>query len=183
VNVTAEDVVEIERRAYEIMVTANYRPDLLPDRICERPADGRSHLCPFIDTCFAGWEPPELEELPPELAAILPKLHSAELAYKNLSKLTALAEESRNELRDEALQAGLETGEHEANGVSVRLTEVAGRETFSLSTARKAGQWTEYDEERLGPFVNLGRPSYRWTVKGTEEPEPAGPVDYGEVPF
>ena len=183
VSSTDEDREELENRAAEIVKAFGTQGRLLPDRICAKPSEGRSHLCPFVETCFAGWEPPPAIPLDGVVEGLAPALYHADQGVRAARDMLSVAEDHRDEIRNQILEAGLEPGEYEGAGVSIRLTEVKGRETFQFAAAKKARQWTSMDDERLGLFVKIGQPSYRWKVEAVGE-VPAPEHVYGDdIPF
>jgi hypothetical protein len=157
----------------------------VPERICEKPADGKKHLCPFIDQCFAGWEKPEpidaegLSQLASEGWLIQRDLQAAKGNEKEL-------QERWDEWKEHMAAATADQPpgvELLAGPVKIKRIDVKARETFKKSKAVTAGVWTDLDDERFAPFVNIGEPGVRFDLTRTE----AGPdldLDFGEeAPF
>lgn len=156
----------------------------LPERCCDKPADGYGRLCPFIRHCFGeDWQPPEPLDLSGEFAVLASELVHAEDGYRAQQAAAETAKERRDEIREQLREAGLEPGEYANDGIHIKLTHVRPRVTFRRELAVKAGIWTDIDEERFSPFVKVGEPSERWTVKrlgGTV----LDPDDFGsDAPF
>lgn len=154
----------VERvRAIEDQVVAGIRDGVLPERACRYPGDGPGMFCPHVSTCFAGWERPRPEDLPGWEADLrrLADLEDQLAKVKDADHLVA----ERDRLRD-ALRAAMEPGnDYMAGGIRVRYVEVAGRESFSLAAARKAGHSLP---EHLEAFVSTSGGHERWTVRRME---------------
>lgn len=187
-NDLAEQVDEIAAQVVQAARTGQ-----LPERVCEQPSDGRERMCPFVDTCFAGWTPPAPFRLDGDHAELALALERAETAYKTAKTTTNQLDEQRKEVRSQLVEAGLDlqpgvtsvrTVSQEA-GLEITRTQVRGRETFRLNECRQAGYW-EQVEQLLDPFVHVGGPSERWTVKRiapSQLPDPAAeePPDGGDT--
>jgi CRISPR/Cas system-associated exonuclease Cas4 (RecB family) len=61
VKLTDEDVTAIDEAV--LRVSEALSGGELPDRVCRKPGEGRAHLCPFIEPCFQGWEPPPANQV------------------------------------------------------------------------------------------------------------------------
>jgi hypothetical protein len=154
----------------------------VPERICGKPSDGIGHLCPFIEHCFEGWvEPPpaergDLSELASEGWVIQRDLRTARGSTQELE--SAWEEwKARASEATEGMPPGLEI---HAGPIRIKRIDVKGRETFSLSKARKSGSWTALDEERFGAFTKIGEPSVRFDLTKTEAESPLD-IDYGDA--
>lgn len=140
----------------------------LPDRICEKPSDAISHMCPFADVCFQGWEPPEplgpadfefdLSKRASEGWIIQRDLRAAK---GNVEELQARWDAWKEDMIALEVPSGVEIV---AGPVKIKRIDVKGRETFSLAKARTAGVWGPGDEERFGPFTKIGEPSVRFDL-------------------
>jgi hypothetical protein len=177
-----ELIEKVESIAEAVLESA--RPGgAMPERICEKPADGIGHFCPFIDSCFGDdWdpEPARVDEQWSELAS------RGWVIQRDLQAAKGKSEELQaawDAWKEEALALELPLGETMAGPIRVKRIEVKGRETFSKAKAVTAGAWTPLDDERLGPFVKIGEPSYRFDLQKTEADEPLD-LDFGEeAPF
>jgi CRISPR/Cas system-associated exonuclease Cas4 (RecB family) len=189
-SLRGEDIIPVtltdqDRQRIENAVTAvveAVRAGEPPERVCAKPSEARAHLCPFAETCFFGWEPPPPSPLSKDAEQAAMRMLALKVRRDNLRRELRDADaEWRNE-GDALLLEGVEPGQdYEAGGVKVKAVEVKGRETFSLSKFRKAGQMLPGDEDRLGPFIQHGEPYVRWTVSG--EHVEAETDDFGDVPF
>lgn len=142
----------------------------LPERICSKPSDGRGHLCPLIDTCFKGWEPPQIPEAD-NVEVIAPLATAAFLAkekYDAAKKVADLAEAEWKEARDLLVEEGCPEGESLVPGLVVKRTVVADRQTFSMAKARTAGLWTSMHDELFHPFISLGGGHSRFSFSRVE---------------
>lgn len=144
-------------------VRSGIREGVLPERRCAFPGDGPGMFCPFVEHCFQGWVRPRPEDLP-GWEADLRRLADLEDQLAKVKQAEHLVAE-RDRLRD-ALRSAMEPGtDYMAGGVRVRYVEVAGRESFSLSAARKAGHSLP---EHLEAFVSVSGGHERWTVRRSE---------------
>lgn len=186
---------DLRERVHEIAdaVAAAADPDSpLPARVCERPSDAISRMCPFADVCFADWQPPDPIELEPQIAHLAADLDAHEKAVKDARRALAEREEERELVRAQLRHVMEPASEYAASDdeLLVRITPVAGRVTWDVKTAIELGA---VDASALEPFKRVGRPSERWKVRtrhADEEQEPGAvlaglgaDVDYGDVPF
>jgi hypothetical protein len=157
----------------------------LPERVCAKPSDARGKMCPFAAQCFADWTPPDVLTLDGDVPAIATELYLARNQRDALKASLAAAESNVRAAQESLAAAGVQPGEqYELGGVRVRRTQVKGRETFSISKARKSGVWSPLDDERLAPFVKVGDPYDRWTVERIEGEDLVHQVpDDEDVPF
>ena len=187
VKLTDEDRMRIETEVAEVEAgIANYSegPDALPTCCASSPDDCRfGHMCSYTDLAWADWEPPAAEDVPEEAVELLMRLAAKDRAYKAAEANTSGYKHERDEIR-EALLPLLEPGvEYVAGGVSVKLTQVKGRETFRLAPARTAGAITPGIEEALQPWISVGEPSVRWTLNVDDTAGlDAYSDDYGDEP-
>ena len=159
-------------------------PDYMPACVADSPDDCRfGHMCSYTDLAWADWEPPAAEDVPEEAVELLMRLAAKDRAYKAAEASTSGVKHERDEIR-EALLPLLQPGvEYVAGGVSVKLTQVKGRETFRLAPARTAGAITPGLEEALQPWINVGEPSVRWNLTVDDTADLNFEEDYGDVPF
>lgn len=173
-----EQIEETARQVIEAGKTGE-----LPQRVCEKPADARSLMCPFADRCFADWEPPDPEHLDGDLAALAIDLKLAQDAERQARAVVDEAEKRRKEIAATLAEWELQPGvEYVATGVSLKRTKVEDSERLSLSTMRKAGAVTRELEQQLAPFITRSGGHDRWTVKRTLDVVPTN-EDFGDVPF
>ncbi|HEY8723469.1 MAG TPA: hypothetical protein VIL92_06370 [Gaiellaceae bacterium] len=177
--VLTDDLVEqVEDIAAQVVSCA--RTGELPSRVCQKPADGRARMCPFVGTCFADWTPPDPLDLSGDVAVL-----ALDAMHKQSRKREATQELEQADAEYKAAVALIDPYELEAGrdyvgaGVKVKRTAFPDSERFSLSKARKSGVWTPADDERFGPFVGLSGAHNRWAIEQT------GPVtvtaeDFGD---
>lgn len=178
VIVTDEDVADLSAIAAQVVEAG--KSGELPERTCSRPQEGIGKLCPFIQDCFAGWEPPETEQRDDlaELAA------EAYLAKRDLDQHKAEIKpyEQRYEQARAALEdADLPAGETIAGQIAVKRVLVSSSRRFSLSKAEKLGLFTGNDAERFDSVINHTEGHSRWSFSRVGD-EPLD-IDYGGVPF
>lgn len=165
----------------------------LPDRCCAKPSDAFSRQCPFVVTCFTGWEPPEPVDVVGEVARLVAELKEIEDDLRGEREQIKATEVRRDTVRAQLRRTIEPATEYVSplDELAVRITPVDGRVTWDVATAIKMGA---VREETLEPFRKVGRPYERWTVKPRpelmEEPAPervlaglAADDDYGDVPF
>jgi hypothetical protein len=155
----------------------------LPERVCGKPADGRAHLCPFVEPCFEGWvaEPrgilqdPEILELARQHLIVG---RDEKAAKKEAERLTEQRKGIEAELTDY-----VEPGEHEIADYVIKRTHVAAGERISAIKVRAAGFGHLLDGP-LGPFVTISGEHDRWKIEQQEDSVDTGTLeDYGDVPF
>lgn len=180
VVLTDEDREQLDGIAANVVLAG--KTGELPERVCGKPGDGLSHMCPFITECFAGWEPPVDEERPD----IEPVVAEAFLAKRDLDH--AKAQLGPLEERWDAAKVALEEAELPpklpvlAGQVMVKRTPVAGRESFSLAKARKLGLFSDEDAARFDAVISVGEGHNRFTLERVgDEPMDLGFGD--EAPF
>ncbi len=153
--------------AIKQQVIDGVRDGVLPDRVCRHPNDGPARFCPFSGLdghCFQGWVPtvehPDAPTAFQELADLEDQLRDAPPSLAD--ELKARREDVRAEVLA-YVDAGVESV---AGGVSVRVTEVAEGEGFSLAAMRKAG----FDlPDQLHAFITRRSQHTRWTVRRVQE--------------
>lgn len=154
----------------------------VPDRICGKPADGRGHLCPFIEHCFEGWVEPDPNDERPDLSQFASEGWLIQRDLKAAKTNVEEYQERWDEWKARALEIELPPGETLAGSIKIKRIDVKGRETFSKAKAKTAGVWTDLDDERFGPFVKLGEPSVRFDLFRTMADGGELDLDFGEEP-
>ncbi|MGH3444845.1 MAG: hypothetical protein ACRDPB_05685, partial [Nocardioidaceae bacterium] len=154
--------VEPRVRAIEEQVVHGCATGELPDRVCRTPFDGPAQFCPFVETCFEGWEFPPLEELLAD-SAELEQLADTEDLVSDARKAMKDAEEKRDVLRDRLRPLVPANVEAVAGQIQVKRSEFS-KTSFSLADARKAGHTVPAE---LAPFVKTSSQE-RWTVRRVE---------------
>lgn len=188
VFLTDELIEQVEAIAAAVIAAGREGTKALPERVCEKPGDGRKHFCPFVEHCFSDWvEPPLLPvsddpEQAQEWARLASEGWVIQRDLRTAKGDTEALQDAWDAWKARAVEMGVPPGERMAGPIKVKRIEVKGRETFSLAKARTAGVFGPGDEERFGPFTKLGEPSVRFELSKTD----GAPldIDYGEdVPF
>jgi len=155
----------------------------LPDRVCRRPSDARSMMCPFSVECFDGWQATPLEEFGEELDGAVAELERAEDSYRtanaNLKEIKKERDQARRMVRE---YVDLDREYVSSDGVRVKVIEIQ-RTSYDIDTAIET---SVVDAALVEPFKTTGNPHERWYVKRLRE-QPSVSVedfDYGEeAPF
>lgn len=143
----------------------------LPPRVCRVPSDGIGRFCPYVDTCFADWQPVDPDDVPAEVGLLAQQVYDADQAAKLAEAASADAKQQRDDLRRQLadyLAAGVQ---YEVAGLRVKRTTVKGRQSFNLKDAVATGAIDPRDVEaggRLEPFVKTGDGHDRWTIREDE---------------
>jgi hypothetical protein len=156
---TRDEVEAIARQVVEAGTTGE-----LPARVCEKPSDGFARHCPFIDVCFADWEPPfptpvDDEEVRGLVYQAAGHKHSRDTLQERVDEADAAYRRDLARLAER-----IEPGDYQIGTFKVRRTEVKGRTTYRIPAAIKAGI---VSQELLAPFVRIGEPHDRWSIEGT----------------
>lgn len=166
VIVTPELEQRVQGLVDGLLAAAKPKADL-PARVCKRPSEALGMGCPFSDTCFASWEQPDPIILEGDVAKLAGQIMELDKQLSEAKTTADELEEQRNGLR-ELLRHVIEPAKtylSDDGNVEVKITEVAARTTFSVKDARATGVFTKEDEERFAPFIKVGKPSARWTVR------------------
>jgi hypothetical protein len=178
-----EWVERVEKTADEVMRAGASRGQTLPERVCGKPSDGRGRFCPFIEHCFEGWVPPEVEPVTdPAIIELVGEWIAAKQEYRRHKGDEETAHETYKEVEAKLNEYGFQAGrDYQAGPYVFRRISVKGRETFQLARARKSGMWTPGDDDRFADFVTIGEPSERYDAHrdGGNIVE----ADFGDVPF
>ena len=170
-----ESIVAAIRRAVET------NGDEMPPCSKALPTACRYSGCPYSEIAWEGWEPPAAVEFDgPEVQKTALRLWQADTAKKRAKKEADALEEECRELQRQLGAAGIPTGKVKVGAVEFQRTPVAGRETFSMSMARKAGLWTPAHDDYFGSCLKVGEPHERWSVKRVDGED--FDLDFGEVP-
>jgi len=177
-------VEEIERISGEVAGAADPAAPL-PARVCSRPSEARGHMCPFAATCFGEWEAPDPIELQGEVAKLALRLVELDATIKATADDVKDWESERDELRSQlrlTLEPKLDYVLDEEQ--LIRITPIAGRVTYDITTAIKMGALTEAE---VADFRREGKGYERWTVRpvpapGDDPVRPLPDLDYGDTP-
>lgn len=182
VVLTSDRVDQVEEIA-RVVADAGMTGDL-PDRVCEKPADGRSRMCPFVDVCFAGWTPPAVISLDDEVARLAVDVVLLDQARQPLKTAYEEADAAYKAAAAKLVPFELQPGrkyESDGGAVTIKRTHVADVEKISLKKLREAGVLTAEDEAKLAPFVTASGAHDRWAVTATDEAiAKVRQEDYGE---
>ena len=182
VRVADDDEAEVHEKVAQVVRAVESGGEELPARVCERPSQARSYLCPFASTCFAGWQEPEHDIDSPEARRLAAELLALDRARREAKAVVSELDGRWRDVTGELAEI-VPAGKTHLGAVTITRTPVAGRVTFGLSTARKAGYWTPEDEARFEAFLKRGEPHERWSVVRDGEGPLVDTDDYGEVPF
>lgn len=173
---------QVEDIAAQVVSCA--RTGELPRRVCQKPADGRARMCPFVHTCFADWTPPDPINLDGDIAVLALDVMHAQNRKREATKAQETADGEYKKLSAQLAEWELEAGrDYIGAGIKVKRTAFPDSERFSLSKARKSGVWSPADDERFGPFLSLSGAHDRWAIAQTG-PVTATADDYGsEAPW
>lgn len=148
----------------------------LPPRVCSRPGQARGRLCNFADACFAGWVPPEPEEVvDPDVLDAVSRLVAIKTAEAPLKAELAALEEGRKQAQADLAEA-VAVGESVVGPWLVKRTHVERSPVFSVKAFEAAG----HSVEPLAEFFKPGAEYDTFRVSRAEEP---GDVDYGAAPY
>jgi hypothetical protein len=168
IRITADDRREVKHKIRGVGRALKTKGEVLPDRICSRPADGRDHMCAFVSTCFAGWEEPPVNVADDPRAEYLGhRLLRLERERKAAKAGLAVADEAWRETLAEVSELA-PPGKTVVGPALVNRIEVKGRVSFRYQVAVKAGA---VDPDTVAEFVTEGEPTQRWDVR---------PLDPGE---
>ncbi|HKY60030.1 MAG TPA: hypothetical protein VJP59_03375 [Gemmatimonadota bacterium] len=150
-------------REIEAKVHRGMRIGDMPERAGAHPGDFPCFWCAFKDTCWQGVELPEAGRLENDHhVALLQRLADIEDAIPQYANREKELKAERDQIRDE-LTPHIEPGrETFAQGIRVKVTPVAGRQSLNMTAAAAAGHALP---DNLQPFVTEGKGYLRWTIK------------------
>lgn len=170
-------VGQVEQIAADVATCA--RTGELPGRVCEKPADGRARMCPFVGTCFADWTPPDPLNLDGDIAVLAIDVMHAQALKRTLTKQADEADAEYKQLAARLIEHELEADrEYVGPGVTVKRTAFPDSERFAIGKARKAGIWTDAHDEVFAPFVSFSGAHSRWKI--TPGGRPVETEDFGD---
>lgn len=103
----------------------------LPARVCRRPSDSFGHFCRLAKWCFAGWEPPSLDEIGrPEVAEWAARWYAAKGEERAAQTVFRDREAARKEIESELDELAVPAGEWQAGPWRVRRTRVERKPTL-----------------------------------------------------
>jgi hypothetical protein len=179
VFLTDELVEQVESIAAQVVEAG--KTGTLPERVCEKPSDARSHLCPFAEHCFSDWAAPPAEERE-DLSELASEAYLIQRELKAVKGAAGDLQQRWEEMKGRLLAVDLLPGETMAGPIRIRRTDRKSSRRFSLSKAEKAGVWGPIHEETLGSFVSFSEGSTTFDLQKTEAEAPLD-LDYGDVPF
>lgn len=175
VVVTDDHRAEVQAKVAAVGLALESNGAEMPARVCDRPGQAQSMLCPFASTCFAGFEEPSRFEITdPKAMDAAARVLSAE-ADERIHK-AALKEvaEAKKQAQADLLEYTPE-GKSVVGPFDISRWHVNGREDIDRAAADAAGV-------DLTPFVKQGAGHDRIAVKKTMRGD-NGDIDYGSVPF
>lgn len=148
----------------------------LPERMCAKPSDGRGYLCPFVESCFEGWEAPEPAEIQdPEALSVAAELAAIKQEESVHRRALDALEEGRKDAQ-ERLGRFVPIGDSVVGSFAVKRIHKTRKASFSEKAARAAG----FPMETLAEFIVGGS---EWDEYRIARAAQAGDVDYGDTPF
>lgn len=156
-----ERVRDIKRRVIANVQAGEVDP---ADRVSDTPHHSECRSCVFAAICHANYRPPEPESVP----GLEDSFEALRITESDLHHAAAKVEEitaRRDSLRD-AIRPFTQVGVPVVSGGTlVKRSEVAGRVTFKLGDATKAGHQMP---DTLAAFIKQGEPSERWKVEAAQ---------------
>lgn len=141
----------------------------MPERVCSKPSEARSHFCRHAATCFEGWEAPEVDSIDSEDAQQLAiRLAHVKAKRRELSAADKLVEAEQKEIQGE-LETLVPAGAFQIGGYLVKRSDRT-RQSFKLTLAQEdsripddlldeftsVSHFSVWDVERNGPAVVIG---------------------------
>jgi hypothetical protein len=183
VVLTDDLVARVEQIAADVAGAA--KGGALPDCVCASPGACRMMGCPFTEEAWKDWTAPDPKQLDGEAAQLVRDLYYAKQQKDEHKATLAESDTKFREICTRLLELGIDAGcDYNVGPLRLRRTRVNGRETFSLTTARKAGILDESLLTLLEPFIRVGDPHDRWYIDRVGDGALEVPAeDYGDVPF
>lgn len=148
----------------------------LPDRVCSKPSEARSHFCRSAEWCFEGWEPPAHEEITDETVhELVARDYHAREKEREVKATLKVIEEERKQIEAE-LADHVDAGEWQVSGYVVKRSDRT-RRSFKLALAEEDSR---IPGDLLDEFTNVSNYTV-WTID--QALAATGDVDYGDVPF
>lgn len=149
---------------------------ILPDRVCAKPADARSHFCRHAEHCFEGWEQPVPDPIGgEETQQLVIRLDHVKAKKRELDATKKVLETEQKEIQA-ALEAEVPPGEWMIGGYKVKRSPRV-RSSFKLPLAEKDSR---FPGELLAEFTTTSR----YDVWTTERTQAAADLDFGsEAPW
>lgn len=125
----------------------------LPDRVCRKPADARSHFCRYDEPCFADWVAPEPDAILTGMVAehIATRYYRAKQEETLRRRDLATAESARKEVEQELDEQGVPLGKTAVGPFEVIRTHIDRKPTVDLRKAELAGYPVDSLEEFMKP--------------------------------
>lgn len=152
----------------------------LPGRVCAKPSEAIGRFCLHADHCFAGWEPPPLEEIAatPELIAAVRQFAEAKAEQSGREREARTFEQMKREAQDVLERAELPAAtDVKVGAYRVRRTHTRRQPVFDWQKAELAGVFEP------GLYGEYFKPGAVYDSFRVDQVEPSD-FDYGEgVPF
>lgn len=156
-----DQVMDIRERVIAAVQAGAVNP---ADKVSQTPQHPECQACVFKSLCHAGYTPPE----PDEVVGLEDSFEALRITESDLHHAASKVEEikaRRDSLRD-AIRPFTQVGVPVVSGGTlIRRSEVAGRVTFKLGDATKAGHAIP---DTLTAFITEGKPSERWRVEAAD---------------
>lgn len=153
----------------------------MPERVCSKPADARSHFCLHAEHCFEGWERPALERVAADETLVQAAIdfHAAKTARADLARQDRVFEQQQKDAQ--AILEGAELPPKVAVQVGpmkVTRTSVHRRGVFDWQKAELAGVF------EAGLYGDFFKPGAAYSTFKTERVDHSGDEFDGEdLPF
>lgn len=146
----------------------------LPDRVCRKPADARSHFCRFDEPCFADWEPPALEEIAttPEMLDAVEELRNVQQERSVISRRDKQLKTKQKDIQGQL--DDIPVGDSRVGRFEVKKQHTDLKPKFDWEKAEMAGVFEPglYEE-----FFTEGSSYDKYTLTAIEN------EDFGDVPW
>lgn len=166
-----------EMRARVEAVQAWAEHGALPMRVCDKPADARSHFCQYAQHCFDDappWEPPTLEQIvaAPHVLEAVETLRNVKQERKVIGQRDKQLEQQQKDAQ--TLLDELPVGKVQVGRYEVSRSHVQRKPTFAWEKAETAGV---FEPGLYGDFFKPGAAYDTWDVQAVAD------ENYGETPF
>jgi hypothetical protein len=182
VHLTRELAEKIEDIAAQVAHAA--KSGDLPDCSCANPGACQALGCPFTDQAWEGWEPPPFLPLDGKKIELVREFYERDRRRREHEAEAAVEKEAIKEIQQALLEEGCQVGaQYMVGPLRLKTWEIPGRETFSLSQARKTNVWLSEHDDLFGPFLKNGDGHVRWNVERVGDEPILTAVEDEDVPF
>lgn len=151
----------------------------MPERVCRKPADARSHFCTFAAHCFSDWTPPPVEEIAAD-GSLIEAVAEFDITKREIAAYSARLkelEQRKKEAQEIVEAAELPAGRTVLVGpFEVTRTAIQRKPTFQWERAEMAGLFEP------GLYGEFFKPGAAYSTFRAERVDMSGD-EFGEVPF